>query len=490
MKRLCLAASLLLAAAAQAQIRVVNLPSKSPLVTFRIVFTVGAAADPVNQPGLASLTAMMLADGGTKDLTYKQILDARFPMAATFGVQIDKEMTTFAGATHTDNLAAYYKLLRAQLLEPGWREDDFARVKDEAINDIKVGLRNNDEEMAKEVLYQNIYAGTPYGHHNLGTVSSLAAITLDDVKKFYRTHYSQSNLFLGLAGGYSPAFLEGMKKDFRVLPQGGGFRPRPKPPALIESNRAVIVDKDTRSVAISIGFPISATRATADFPALMVATAFLGQHRMSGGLLYDEMREKRGLNYGDYAYAEYFPQGMYLMEPNPNLARHNQIYQLWIRPVEPATAKFALRLALYELEKLRKNGVTEEEFERTRDFVSKYINILTRTKRAELGYAIDGIWYGLGNYTERMHKALARLTRDDVNRVIRQHLRSDRLVVVAVSKDGEQLKQSLASDDPSPMTYNSAKPEAITEEDKIVEKWPLHLRAEDIQVIPATDVFQ
>ena len=46
---------------------------------------------------------------------------------------------------------------------------------------------------------------------------------------------------------------------------------------------------------------------------------------MSGGLLYDEMREKRGLNYGDYAYAEYFPQGMYLMEPNPNLVRHNQI---------------------------------------------------------------------------------------------------------------------------------------------------------------------
>ena len=61
---------------------------------------------------------------------------------------------------------------------------------------------------------------TPYGHFNLGTVSSLAAITLDDVKKFYRTHYSQSNVILGLAGGYSPAFLEGMKKDFRVAASG------------------------------------------------------------------------------------------------------------------------------------------------------------------------------------------------------------------------------------------------------------------------------
>ena len=89
-----------------------------------------------------------------------------------------------------------------------------------------------------------------------------------------------------------------------------------------------------------------------------------------------------------------------------------------------------------------------------------------------------------------MRNALAKLTRDDVNRVIRQHLRTSRLVIVAVTKDGEQLKQSLASDDPSPMTYNSPKPEAITEVDKVVEKWPLNLRAEDIKVIPSTDVFQ
>ena len=80
-------------------------------------------------------------------------------MAASFSVQIDKEMTAFIGETHVDNLAAYYKLVRARLLEPGWREDDFARVKDDAINAIKVGLRNNDEELAKEVLYADIYAG-------------------------------------------------------------------------------------------------------------------------------------------------------------------------------------------------------------------------------------------------------------------------------------------------------------------------------------------
>ena len=52
------------------------------------------------------------------------------------------------------------------------------------------------------------------------------------------------------------------------------------------------------------------------------------------------MRESRGLNYGDYAYIEYFPRGMNRFEPEPNLARHQQIFQIWIRPVEPPNAVF------------------------------------------------------------------------------------------------------------------------------------------------------
>ena len=56
--------------------RVMALPGKSPLVTFRIVFTAGSASDPADKPGLAYLTAMMLAQGGTKTQTYRQILDA------------------------------------------------------------------------------------------------------------------------------------------------------------------------------------------------------------------------------------------------------------------------------------------------------------------------------------------------------------------------------------------------------------------------------
>ena len=77
-----------------------------------------------------------------------------------------------------------------------------------------------------------------------------------------------------------------------------------------------------------------------------------------------------------------------------------------------------------------------------------------------------------------------------MNRVIRRYIRTDRLVVAAVTRNGEDVKRQLASGDASPMTYNSPKPQEIADEDKLVIKWPLGLKVEDIKVKPVSEVFQ
>jgi zinc protease len=479
-----------LSACAFAQIRTVTLPDKSPVVTLRVVFITGAMADPSDKPGVAGLTAAMLAGGGTRDLTYKQIVDQMFPMAVSVGNQVDQEMTTFSGATHVDNLEAYYKLFRAMMLDPGWREDDFKRLKDDSLNSLRVGLRgNNDEELGKETLYATVYRGTPYGHYTGGSVSALQKITLDDVKQFYKRHYTQSNLILGIAGGYPPAFLERMKKDFGALPEKDETPASTVNPEALEHTRALIVEKNTRSVAYSLGLPIDVKRGDPDYPALLVMQSYLGPHRLSNGRLFQRIREVRGINYGDYAYVEYFPNGGFLMEPSPNLARRSQIFQIWVRPAEPPQAAFALRLAVYELNKLVRDGLSQEDFETTRDFVSKYVNVLTKTKRAELGYAIDSLFYGIPDYNSYIKNAVAKLTRDQVNAAIRRHLRADRLQIVAVSANAEQLKKQLIGTGPTPIQYNSEKPPEILAEDKIVEKFDLGLRPQDVEIAPVDTIF-
>jgi zinc protease len=481
-----------LAALANAAPRVVELPGKSPLVTLRLVFTTGAASDPELSPGLAHLTAEMLGNAGSKDLTYKQIVDATYPMATSVHVYSDKEMTTFVGETHRDNLDKFYGLMREMILQPGWRPDDFARVRDDSVNALRVSLRgNNDEELGKEVLYNAIYQGWPYGHEDLGTVSALQKMTIADLQGFYRRHYTLANLIIGIAGGYPPEFATRVKRDFAALPEGPADRFDALPaPAPIAHNRVTLVEKDTRSVAWSFGYPIDVKRGDPDFPALLLMTSWLGQHRESGGRLYGRMRELRGLNYGDYAYLEYFPRGMFRFEPEPNIARHQQIFQIWIRPVEPPNAVFALRLAVFELDKLSKNGIPEADFEKTRSFLSKYINILTKTKSSELGYAIDSEYYGTPNYNEYVKSALAKLTAADVNAAIRRHMRAEKMEIVGVAKDTDAIRAALTSDDPTPMHYNSAKPQDVLDEDKIVERWPLGLRREDVTVVPVGTVFE
>ncbi|MBZ5633958.1 MAG: insulinase family protein [Acidobacteriia bacterium] len=470
--------------------RTVTLPSKSLLVNVRIVFATGAMMDPADKPGLAHLTAAMLAGGGTKDLTYKQVVDAMFPMAAALNSQTDQEMTAFSGTTHVDNLPAYYKLVRSMLLDPGWREDDFKRLKDDAINSLRVGLRgNNDEELGKEVLYSMLYRGTPYGHYSLGTISAIEKMTLDDLKQFYKQHYTQSNLIVGLAGGYPADFLEQIKKDFAALPAKDGTSVPAIKPEPMDHTRARIVEKNTRSVAYSLGFPIDVKRGDPDYPALLLMQSYLGPHRMSGGRLFQRIREIRGINYGDYAYIEYFPRGMFLMEPSPNLARRSQIFQIWIRPVEPPAAAFALRLALFELDHLIRNGIPAEDFNRTKEFLTKYVNVLTKTKNAELGYAIDSLYYGIPDYNSYIKNGIAKLTVEQVNTAIRKHLRADRIQIVAVSANAEQLKQQLTGVGPTPIEYNSAKPAEILAEDKLVEKFDLGLRPADVQIVPVDGVF-
>lgn len=471
----------------------VFLPSKSPLVSIRVQFLTGSVDDPQGKEGVASLTAAMLANGGSKNLTYDRIVAEFYPMAAGFGGQSDKEMTTFVGQTHVDNIDKYYALVRQMLLEPGFREDDFNRLKRDAVNFLKTSLREgNDEELGKERLYNIIYAGTAYENHSTGKISSLERLTLQDVKDFYAKNYTRANLVLGLSGGFDTKFSNQITADFARLPKGEKMSRKLATPKLEAGTKIDIVQRETRATAISIGFPISVNRSMGkEYAALALVASYFGQHRSSNSYLYGQLREKRGLNYGDYAYIEYFPRGMFQFQPDPNLARTSQIFQIWIRPVEPQNAHFALRAALYEFNKLARNGLDQKTFEETRDFLTKYVNILTQTKDAELGYALDSKFYGIPNYNQYMKENLSKLTLTDVNDAIKKYFADAGAVrIVMITKDAENLRDAIVKNSASPISYNTPKPAEIVEEDKTIQNYRINIRPQDVTVTPVGRVFE
>jgi len=479
------------AAGSAADFDVLVQKSALPQIRFKLLFAAGSAHDPKGKEGLAALTAAMVAASGSRERKIDEVTKALFPLAASFSEQTDKEMTTFTGSTHKDNWNQYLGIALPLLVDPGFREEDFRRLKDAQKNALVLDLKdNNEEEFGKERLQANVFAGTPYGHPVLGTAKGIDAITLDDVRNFYRQAYQQGALRVGISGDISDAMVASLKGALARLPAGTGLPATPALRGRMPNGLEVeIIEKNTRATAISFGLPIEVTRSHPDFAALWLAKTWLGEHRASSARLYQRIREERGLNYGDYAYIEAFPRGMFQFFPNPNLGRKAQLFEVWIRPVAPQNGHFALRAALFELDKLVSGGLSQQDFETTRDYLMKNVFVMTATQDQQLGYALDAQWYRTPEFTRMMREALAKLSVADVNAAIRKHLSSKNLSAVIITRDAAGLKDKLVSDAFSPIAYDAQKPQSLLDEDKQIGALKLGIRPEAVKITPAAAAF-
>jgi zinc protease len=474
--------------------------ASSPFVAFNLWVKAGSQNDPKGKEGLAALTARLLAGGSTHQDSYEEVLAKLYPMAAEYDSSVDKEMTTFSGRVHRDNLEPYYALLKNIVLAPAFREDDFTRIKTQTLSYLRQARRfSNDEELSKELLYREIFRNTPYEHPEEGFVTSVATITLDDVKAFYARFYTRENVVAGIAGGHPESFVRRTRADLDTLPPGT-VNPTPKPaPAAITGLKILIVEKNTNATPISFGFPISLLRSDPDFFAMMLVNSWLGEHRTAVSHLYQVIRATRGLNYGDYTYIEAYPRGFATQVPPVNVSRRSQIFEVWIRPVAmtaPGTlhdrALFALRAAAREIAKLVETGMTPEAFEAQRRYLKSYSVNFGVTIARRLAYRIDDVFYGIAGpgFLASIDPELDALTIDKVNAAIKKHLQVRNMWVVLITQDAQGMKKKLLEGAETNITYAGRQPREVLEEDKIIARYPIPVRAEDVTIMNINEVFE
>lgn len=478
---------------AKTSIKVTEIQSaNSPLITFRIILRAGSINDWKEKEGINALTAFMIAQGGTKDLKYQQVVAKMYPWAAGINVSPDKEITTFIGQCHRDHLDQFYKLMSDLLLNPRFDPDDFSRNKDFALSFLEQNLRGTDDEnLGKEALGIAMFKDHPYGTAG-ATVQGLKSTTLDDVKAYYKKMYTTGNIWIGIAGGYPSSLVERMKKDFSSLPDGK-FTPVSLPsPEKLEGMEIDFVEKPTRATAISMGQPIPVTRKDKDFYALMVANSYFGEHRTFNGVLMNRLRGDRGLNYGDYSYIERFVGGVGGSRfPDVNTPLRQQSFSIWLRPVQPENAHFAIRTAKFELEKFVEKGLTEEQFEQTRKFVTNYSKLWAQTLDRRLGYKMDSEFYGMADdYIERIEKELNSLNAGEVNKVVKKYINPNNMKVTVVANDAKGLMETMLANTPTTMKYQSPVSDNIAADDKQINTLQLGINKAKTRVIPVARLFE
>jgi zinc protease len=480
-----------------------KLPNSNKII-LKFMFRNGSISDPVGKEGLTNATATLISEGGTGALTYSQIQDKIYPMAATYGASTDKEVSIFTFEVHKDWLNDFYHIIIGLLTNPSFKDEDFQRVISNQQNYVDQVIRaSSDEEYSKKALEDLLFRGTNYQHMVAGKTVSVKSITLEDIKNHYKNFFSKNNLMVGIAGNYTKDFLKKLKNDLGALSSVNPVIPQAPNVNMPEGYHVEIISKESAfGSAIFMGFPMDITKAKNEYAALMVANSYFGEHRKSYGKLYQQIRETRSMNYGDYSYLDWYENGGANMLPLSGVPRNSNYFSMWIRPVQIAKqlkqqypelkdiqlghAHFALRMAIRELSKIVNSGIPKTDFEATRTFLRSYMKLYSKSPSEQLGYLMDSRFYGRKDFIKEMDKLLAKLKPEDVNKAIKKYLQINNMFVTIVTDKSEAapLKESLLSNFDSPMSYSNALksglPKEVLAEDNEVSKFRLNIKSVDI----------
>lgn len=396
-----------------------------PLVTVSAMIRTGAIYESPDRVGLAALTGTVMRTGGTARMTGDQIDEELEFLAANVSIGIGSESGTASLDILKKDLERGLAIFADMLRAPAFEQAKVELAKRQALEAIRrrpdspAGIASRE---FRKLLYG---ADHPFGREsNTDTVSR---ITRDDLVTFHRHYFTPSGFTLGVTGDFEkPAMLDTLRKTF------GNWKPQPVtlpaiPPVTAspatETSRSVnILRRDLTQTHLRVGH-LSVKEDDPDYFALALLEDILGGNSFTSRLFRD-VRSRQGLAYsvGSRLVPGNLGPGVFVMQA---LTKGSSTHQ-------------ALASMLGHMERLRQEPVTDEELQLAKDaFLNSFVFSF-----ADAGLIVGRLmsleYYGLPrDFLQRFRDSVVKLTKEDLLRVARRHLHSDRVIILAVGKDDD-----------------------------------------------------
>lgn len=267
-----------------------------PLVNFSLVIDGGHLLDDLSKNGVANLMSDIMMEG-TATKTPLELEEAIDRLGASIRMYTTDESLVLRGNTLARNFDATMALVQEILLQPRWDEKEFARIKTSTINGIKRSDANPNV-IANRVYNKMLYGENhPLAQPTSGTVTSVEAITIQDLKEYYAKYISPSVSRFHVVGDVSEsealAALEGLKENWEAKEVT-----IPEFPIKNDRDKASLYFVDVpnaKQSVINIGY-IAMPRTDKDFyPAEVMNYKLGGSFSGNVNLV---LREEKGYTYG------------------------------------------------------------------------------------------------------------------------------------------------------------------------------------------------
>ena len=282
-------------------LRIYGIENKEvPLVQFDLVIDGGLLLEDPNKVGVANLMARMMTQGTSKK-TPEQLEEAIEQLGASINVVAGTEEIRIRVNTLARNYQPTLALLQEILLEPRWDAKEFELLKQSTISQIR------QQEANPTAIAQNNYNQLIYGKDNirskniLGTIESVNAIALDDLKAFYNKSISPLVGRMHVVGSLDKTAittpLASIARAWKSKPVTIPVFATPKAPA---TSQVYFYDvPGAKQSVIRFGYPALAATDKNYYPAI-VMNYILG----GGGFasqLTQQLREGKGYTYGIFS---------------------------------------------------------------------------------------------------------------------------------------------------------------------------------------------
>lgn len=443
------------------------------IVSISLRFETGSALENHSNNGINRLTVNTVLNTSSQNYSKDEIHRGLMNMAISEAVIPDVYVSTFIFRFHHDHFNAWFSLFADRLKHPLFLQDEMDVLAGDYKNDLEQRILFRSEDLSRDILIRTLFKDHPYESLPAGNPAAFSKFTSDDLKQWWKSHFSVNNLEIAVSGPLS------QEEKTKLMELIDSFNPYVYPdnikitePDQSEGVRYVLVDNSDGVSALSLGWHIPYNRSDPEFYPLWIFASWLGEHRTFYGHLMKELRVKRGFNYGDYAYAEHFVQNSYSVFPHPGHPLNYQYFSVWVRPLNNQNLPFALRLVLHDLEQLKKTGLDSVSFEGTRTFLKSYINLYAGSQADFMGFNQDARFYGLKNFPESTLKMLDSLDFETANEIIKNSIDIENLAIVVVGGETDSLMKIIRSGARTDPVYRSSVPRDVRDRDKIISVYP------------------
>ena len=384
-----------------------------PIVTLQVSFLGGVRFEEEFQNGINSFLAVMVTKG-TRNQNSLEIAKKVERMAGSLNGFSGYNSFGFTFTFLSQHFEEAFNLLTEVIREPSFDKEEMEKRR----RLILASIQQQEDDLGRlvfKLFRKTLYEKHPYRMDTLGTPDSIRRLTQKDLKEYYQRMVIPENMILTVVGDVDrKQVLVAVKKGFGDLKRESLRIPSISQELPILKKRRAEIVKMKEQAHFVLGF-LGVSFHHPDSYALTVLNAVLSGQ---GGRLFRELRDKESLAYAlDFmAYPNLDPGfiGVY-MGTHPN------------------KLETAIEAVLRELEKVKVEGVTEEEMGRAKKYLIGNFEIGLQTNGAQANQMSLDELYGFGfDHYQKYPQEIQKVTKEDVNRVAKQYFNIESYAIAII----------------------------------------------------------